>query len=454
MAATTYLTDTQGTPTNNLKWTWSSWIKRGELAAAGHAAVENIFTTYVDASNLFYIRFNDTDYIDIRNMASVGTGGRLITNAIYRDPSAWYHVVVVYDSANASAGDRMRLYVNGVEETSFSLDTNPSSSQVCTMNADTRVVELGRRSDGSSNFTGVLAHTHFCDGQAYAASDFGETDATSGIWIAKSSPSVTYGNNGFFLKYQDTAAFGDDSSGNTNDFALSGTMTQTKDTPDNNFCTMNPLNNYLFNGTYSNGNNTVATDVKCWNSTTLGMTTGKWYWETKIVSSTSGSDWTVGFAGKTATGASDDGGSTNGTDVFHFRATGAVWNNGSTSLTTTSYTSGDIISIALDLTNNKWYVGKNGTWLNSGDPTSGATGTGAVGTTTASGSTTAGAYFPSVSYLDAAQSGTFSTNFGNGYFGTTIVSSSESDDAGIGSFEYDVPAGYYALCTNNLGDQS
>ena len=278
--ATTYLTDPQGTPTNNLKWTWSSWIKRGELATEGHSAVENIFTTYVDASNLFYIRFNDTDFIDIRNIASVGTGGRLITNAVFRDVGAWYHVVFVYDSANGSAGDRMRLYVNGVEETSFSLDTNPSSSQVCTMNADTRVVELGRRSDGSSNFTGVLAHTHFCDGQAYAASDFGETASTSGIWIAKTSPSVTYGNNGFFLKYQDTAAFGDDSSGNTNDFTLSGTMTQTKDTPDNNFCTLNPL---WYGGALSDGNTTLTTTATGHTAQgTVGMESGKFYWEIKV----------------------------------------------------------------------------------------------------------------------------------------------------------------------------
>ena len=91
--ATTYLTDTQGTPTNNIKWTWSSWIKRG---AVNSGAVENIFTTYVDASNYFYIRFEDTDCIYIRNVASVGTGGKLTTNRKFRDPGAWYHIVFVF----------------------------------------------------------------------------------------------------------------------------------------------------------------------------------------------------------------------------------------------------------------------------------------------------------------------------------------------------------------------
>ena len=447
--ASTYLDRTPGSAGNRKTWTLSGWYKRSARAAdyflsAGQWAV----------SQLSQIIFEGDDYLNVAFYSSGSVlEGHLETNRKFRDPTAWYHIVIAMDTTQSVAADRLKIYVNGVQETSFKTETYPAEDYEPSINNNV-AQNIGRR-EGSGFFNGLMAHVHFIDGLAYAPTVFGETDATSGIWIAKTSPSVTYGTNGYFLKFQDAAAYGDDSSGNTNDFSVgAGTMTQTKDTPDNNFCTMNPLNNYLFNGTYSNGNNTVATDVKCWNSTTLGMTTGKWYWETKIASSTSGSDWTVGFAGITATGASDDGGSTEGTDVFHYRATGAVWNNGSTSLTTTSYTSGDIISIALDLTNNKWYVGKNGTWLNSGDPTSGATGTGAVGTTTASGSTTAGAYFPSVSYLDASQSGTFNTNFGNGYFGTTIVSSSESDDAGIGSFEYDVPAGYYALCTTNLGDQS
>jgi len=441
--ATTYLSKTFGTPTDRDKWTWSGWIKK-----TTNGIDQVLFSAYSDASNYTEIRFDSaSDALQVRNKIGGSFVGRQHTNRQFRDPAAFYHIVIIWDSGNASAGDRMKMYVNGVEETSFANDDNPTLDANSWINytVDNRLGALNT----SNYFTGLMAHVHFCDGQAYAASEFGETDSTSGIWIAKTSPSVTYGDNGYFLKFA-SGASGTDSSGNSNDFTVSGTMTNLKDSPDNNFCTMNPLNNYLFNGTYSNGNNTVATDVKCWNSTTLGMTTGKWYWETKIVSSTSGSDWTVGFAGKTATGANDDGGSTEGTDVFHYRATGAVWNNGSTSLTTTSYTTGDIISIALDLTNNKWYVGKNGTWLNSGDPTSGATGTGAVGSPTAVASTTEGAYFPSVSYLDASQSGTFNTNFGNGYFGTTAVSTAGTNASNNGTFEYDVPTGFTALSTEGL----
>ena len=454
--ATTYLTDTQGTPTNNLKWTWSSWIKRGELATEGHSAVENIFTTYVDASNLFYIRFEDTDEIYIRNIASVGTGGKLITNRVFRDPSAWYHVVVVYDSANASAGDRMRLYVNGVEETSFSLDTNPDSSQVCTMNADTRVVELGRRSDEVTNFTGILAHTHFCDGQAYAASDFGETDATSGIWIPITGPSVTYGNNGFFLKYA-AGALGTDSSGESNDFVVSGTMTNTKDTPDNNFCTINPLDDYYQESTYSNGNTKVVTEsgsaVYAFNTATMGVSTGKWYWEVKYTNSTAGGAFMYGVAAEMATSASTELGQTaNQIGLLNNDTTRT--NDTATAFGDGDYTTGDIMMCALDMTNSRIFFGKNGVWMtpsagSGGDPTDG---TGNVALPTAVASTPMGVYLPAFGpYVNASQ--TYEVNFGNGYFGTTL-DGTNADDAGIGLFKYDVPAGYYALCTNNLGDQS
>ena len=437
--ATTYLTDTQGTPTNNIKWTWSSWIKRGALSGT----VENIFTTYVDASNLFYIRFEANDSIYIRNIASVGTGGKLTTNAKYRDPAAWYHIVFVYDSANASAGDRMRLYVNGVEETSFSLDTNPSSSQVCTMNADTRVVELGRRSDEATNFTGILAHTHFCDGQAYAASDFGETDATSGIWIPITGPSVTYGNNGFFLKYA-AGALGTDSSGESNDFVVSGTMTTTKDTPENNFVNINPLRPNSLSQTYANGNTTFTrTGSAGQGNGTMGITKGKWYYECLIDDVRQYIGWTAG----------NDAGQTTSCDTagcyfygFYTTDVGnlSTYKNGVWA-SETGYTlmaASQVISIAFDADNGEMYYGTNGTWGNSSDP--------AARTNPALTSVPVTSIMvPGIGYGDSGAS-TIKFNFGNGYFGTTSSGTTEADDAGEGQFKYDVPAGFYALCTNNI----
>ena len=451
--ATTYLSATQSTPTDNIKWTFSTWIKRADVSSG---TIEYLFTAKDGDTNYFNVRFSDIDQLDVQNWVSGSGGGRLITTRKFRDPAAWYHMVVVFDSANVTSGDRIRMYVNGVEETAFATDTAPSASQACIMNADTMAIRIGSR-DGEADatiFNGVLAHTHFCDGQAYAASDFGETDSTSGIWVAKTSPSVTYGNNGFFLKYQDTSAFGDDSSGNTNDFTVSGTMTQTKDTPDNNFCVMNPLYNYYQAATFSNGNNTVATANNAPSLGTIGVESGKWYWEAKAVSASSGgSDFLVGVSSSQIQSADKELG--NYVNDYGYAASGNLRNDDGNTAYGNTYAAGDIIGVALDLTNMNLYFSKNGTWQNSGDPTSGATGTGAIDITQGAYITNPlNAWFPAVCGDSNGQNYTWSTNFGNGYFGTTAVSSAESDDAGIGSFEYDVPAGYYALCTTNLGDQS
>ena len=275
--ATTYLSDTQATPTNNKKWTWSSWCK---FSGTGE---QYIMSAYTDANNATSIRFLDaTNRLDFQNYVSSSDAGRLKTTRNLRDPSAWYHIVCVFDSDNVTSGDRQQIWINGVRETAFDTETYPSSGAASILNASGIVAEVGRRSDSANMLNGELAHTHFCDGQAYSASDFGETDATSGIWIPKSGPSVTYGTNGFFLKYE-SGASGTDSSGNSNDFTVSGTMTNLKDTPDNNFATMNPLlkSSYC---TLSNGNtktfgNAGADTGNC--STTLLATTGLYYAEIK-----------------------------------------------------------------------------------------------------------------------------------------------------------------------------
>ena len=439
--ATTQLNDTQGTPTNAIKYTLSMWVKRSNTFAGDSNYLASV---WVDGNNHWCMRFND-DQLNIYDYISSLVTTELKTNRKFRDPAAWYHIVYVYDSANVTAGDRQKIYVNGVEETSFATDTNPGSSAASVLNVSGRVLTFGARNN-ASYFEGQMAHVHFCDGQAYAASDFGETDSTSGIWVAKSSPSVTYGNNGFFLKFA-SGASGTDSSGNSNDFAVTGTMTNLKDSPDNNFATMNPLDNYLLGATFTNDNNTITTLAA--NSTfatgTFGTNTGKWYWEAKN---------TAGSLKYNDIGISTASPTSSGSDYLGYGSTGWGYqgidgnkrnNNSSTSYGNT-FDVGDIIGVALDLTNNKLYFSKNGTWQNSGVPTSGSTGTGAI-------SIADGTWRPAAGdgYNQAV---TWQFNFGNGYFGTTAVASTNADDAGIGSFEYDVPAGFYALCTNNLGDQS
>ena len=440
--ATTQLNDTQGTPTNAIKYTLSMWAKRSNTFAGDSNYLASV---WVDGNNHWCMRFND-DQLNIYDYISSSVTTELKTNRKFRDPAAWYHIVYVYDSANVTAGDRQKIYVNGVEETSFATDTNPGSSAASVLNVSGRVLTFGAR-NSASYFDGEMAHVHFCDGQAYAASDFGETDATSGIWVAKSSPSVTYGNNGFFLKFA-SGASGTDSSGNSNDFAVTGTLTNLKDNPDNNFATINPLNYQSSGGNniFTNNNTTVYNSGNTWRSVygTLGDNTGKYYFETKWVGSDS--NWWVGIvdASQMSETAAKFVAATRG---YGTNSSGHRGNSGSevSWAGDVTYSQNDIVMIAFDMTNNFIYFGRNGTWANSGDPTSGASGTGAPYAITAD-----KFYIPAYS-LYSANAG-LSANFGSGYFGTTAVASAGTNASSIGTFEYDVPTGYTALSTKGLNE--
>ena len=446
MATTTLSrTFTSGDPD---KWTFSTWLKKSELGS-GSTDANFIFCGYADASNYSSLYFDTDETLHFYNRASGGAAGQQVTSALFRDTAAWYHLVCVWDSGNASSTDRMKLYVNGEEVTAFAVDNAPTQDLDSSANVSGNTCYLGTQSGSNMYFNGVLAHSHFCDGQAYAASDFGETDSTSGIWVAKTSPSVTYGTNGFFLKYQDTAAFGDDSSGNTNDFTMTGTMTQTKDTPDNNFCTMNPLYNFRQAATFSNGNNTVVTANNTPTLATMGLQAGKWYWEAQAVTSSSGgSDYIVGLVSMFQTVSNTELGNYN--KDWGYVAAGSYRNDNTNTAYGDSYTTGDYIGIAFDLDNMKLYFSKNGVWQNSGDPAAGTNGISMTEDTSSNPVPWMQAYFPAVCGDSNGQNYTWSTNFGNGYFGTTSAGASNADDAGIGIFKYDVPAGFYAICTNNL----
>jgi hypothetical protein len=444
--ANTYVSYTQTTPTNNLKYTISFWFKKAQPKISGtQYYMSAVVSGY---ANYWFIRTeNNLDNLDINNIASSGTGGRLITNRKFRDPSAWYHVVYVYDSANVTAGDRMKLYVNGVEETSFATDTNPTLNQASVPNSNSQVLDIGREgTTPTAYFDGCMSHVQFVDGLALAPTEFGEFDSTSGIWKIKTGSYATPGNNGFHLKMEDASNLDLDSSSNAHTFTTTGTLTATKDNPSNNFATMNPL--CKGDNAYSNGNLTIQTDSNNWHSgvSSLCVGGGKWYAEYKW-NATGGTNfgiadarrinlWGEGEMGYLPTGAVGDsvGWHGGGSDVKK---------NGSSYYTADTYSAGDIISVALDCDNGAVYFRKNGgSWQNSGDPTSGATRTGAVPITT--GETY---FFGATTWTSGCN---ISANFGCGYFGTTAVASTNADDAGVGSFEYDVPAGYYALCTKNI----
>ena len=450
--ATTYLSKTQIAGTSTRKMTISAWVKIADPSVAYAAGA--IWSMGSDSSNFIELQFNDANRLELRAKNGGSYVLRKATNAVYRDVGAWYHIVVGIDSDQVSGPDRNKIYINGVQYAgTWDTDTDATVNTDFKMNSTSEDARCGRdyMSGAAAYFDGDMAHVHYIDGTQYAASDFGEIDSTSGIWIAKTSPSVTYGNNGGFYKFA-SGALGTDSSGEGNTMAVTGTMTTTKDNPDNNFCTMNVLENYFPNMTYTQGNNTIKSDHPAPAVGTIGLASGKWYWEGKAITSTSGNDWHFGISSNQVTAISNELG--HFSDDWAYRGVDGDYRTGNANTAYgDTYTAGDIIGVALDLTNNKLYFSKDGVWQNSGVPTSGATGTGAISITAPS-STPLGAYFVAAGADASANDYTWSMNFGNGYFGTTSHGETNADDAGIGLFKYDVPAGYYAICTNNLGDQS
>ena len=434
--ASTRLQRTVSSTTNTNIWTYSAWFKRGNLN------INDALLLGTFSSTFELIRINSSNQL-FYNLYDGSTGYEKITNQLFRDVSAWYNLVI---SRN---GTTVNIYVNGELVTDYA--TNNTFPTTGYFNTASRTVTVGGRSDDTNYFDGSMTHVHFIDGTVYDASAFGETDATTGIWKAKTAPSVTYGTNGFFLKFENSGSMGTDSSGNANNFTVNGNLTQTIDTPSNVFATMNPLDNYYAQSTFSNGNLNVVTGTTQYssNSGTLGVSQGKWYWEIEYDSGTNLGH--IGIKSQQDT-ATDQGLGTKPTDWGYRAFNGDYYNNASSTSYGNTYTNGDIISVALDLDNNKLYFAKNGTWQNSGDPTSGATGTGAISITDPA-STEYGFYLPAFSHQDGSSTGTFKCNFGNGYFGTTAVASAQNPDDGIGIFEYAVPTGYKALCTKSINAQ-
>ena len=447
--ATTYLTRTNGTPTDLKIQTYSAWVKRAGLSSTTY----RLFGGY-DGSSGFSgeINFNNNQF---RMEFGGGSQNEIKTNAVYRDTSAWYHFVVAVDTTQATASDRVKLYVNGEQITSLASSNYPSQNATSLIGISGRTFVVGGSWNGAEPFDGSMAHVHFIDGTAYDADTFGETDATTGIWKPKTAPSVTYGTNGFFLKFENSGAFGTDSSGNSNTFTVNGTMTQNIDTPSNVFATLNPLARSTTSGNYSNGNLTFDRpgSTASWVNTvsTLGASSGKYYWEYKVIDAGNPQNGCViGFMnidGSDFQNRSDDLNQSSTEQNIGWYPGGNLFNQVSTIDTFNTYTDGDIIQLAMDLDNGYLYWGKNGTWENSADPTSGATGTGGKATSLIG---TNGQYVFSIAHRE---DGNGSANFGNGYFGTTAVSSAQNPDDGIGIFEYDVPTGYYALNTKAINAQ-
>ena len=436
--ASTYLTRT-GSTGDRKTLTISYWLKRGNITTSSSQGVLNAgILSNGDNHSFCGFQFS-TDTAIIQTTTGGSNVMSLQSNALFRDTSAWYHFVWKVDTTQATESNRITLYVNGVQHSLTG--TYPSQNQDTWINyADTHTV--GTRF--TNYFDGSLAHFHLIDGTAYDASTFGETDSTTGIWKPKTAPSVTYGTNGFFLKFENSGSMGTDSSGNANNLTVNGTMTQTIDTPANVFATLNPLDNDSAT-TFSNGNCKAVTDNSLRKPfySTLAVSSGKYYWEIKMIDIDS-SFFLAGISGSYS--SINDVLGYELYDYGYRKFNGAVRNNDSDTSYGSSFADGDIIGVGLDLDNNKLYFAKNGTWENSADPSAG---TGGFSITDAS-DTVKGSYTPSGSDFSTGSGATVEFNFGNGYFGTTAVSSAQNPDDGIGIFEYDVPTGYRALCTKSI----
>jgi len=433
--ASTYLSKTYGSSGNRQRQAISVWVKRAKLADT-----QTIFWSNGGASYYAHLRFKSDDTLQYYAHNTCN----LKTNRKFRDTNAWYHICVTLDTPQATEADRLKIYVNGVAETSFSTASYPSQNAEVKF-ADDNIHHIGQ-SDSGSYFDGSMSHFHFVTNTAYDASAFGSTDATTGEWKINTSPSVTYATNSFFVLKDGNS--GTDQSGQGNNYSVGGgTLTKTEDCPSNVFATGNPL--FVKLGTWSNGNNSIvgssSTGVRPQMWSTLGAKTGKFYAEAKYTDASGGM---VGVSDYTATSSLIisglyQGGVTGSVGFWHG---GAKYINDLSASYGSAWNNNDIIQIALDLDNSCVYFGINGTWQDSGDPTSGSSKTGGITLT----NTRDEDWF--MSWGDGANTDTATchVNYGNGYFGTTAVSSAGTNASGNGIFEYDVPTGYTALSTKGL----
>ena len=443
MATYLYRTESAG---SRKTFTWSAWVKRSKLGSSQMLAA----CSYASSDETYFF-FNGSD--NLIWQSSSASYGDIRTNRKFRDTNAYYHIVLAFDTTQATASNRIRIYVNGVEETSFSTATYPSQdTQVYWNVGGTYYPRIGRRHASGDEFYGCMSHIVHIDGTQELPTIFGETDSTTGEWKIKTSitPSSGWGTNGYWILKDGNSLT--DQSGQGNNWTLGGgTLTNTEDCPSNIFCTLNPQG--LEQWTLSNGNLSIsgASD----NQMVVGtMHSDAGYYEVKIAGTSHGSGGKgarIGLCkvdGSHAITYSGISGSSGDLEKFIGVQTSngnykAIYNNGNevTNYSSDSWSQNDILQVAWK--NNKIWYGVNGTWLGSGNPSS--------GTNEADTLTSGSMYIPAIiSSLAGADDCHF--NFGNGYFGTTAISSEGTNASSIGKFEFDVPTGCTAVSTKGLNE--
>jgi len=435
-----------------VKATISCWVKRGKITGQ-----QNIIGWNGSGSEQGNLLFQDgTNDLLFQSYNGGGWDFLLKPNRIFRDPSAWMHIVCSLDTTQATDTNRVKIYINGTQETSFSTETYPAQdTELCINSKYSSVCDVGQY-NSDWYFDGYMAEVCFIDGTQYAASDFGEFDSDSPtIWKPKDPSGLTFGTNGFYLDFEDSSNLGNDANGGTDltETNLAATD-QATDTPTNNFATLNPLYAPTSNPpTYSEGNlvsitSSTSGEYGWGGATTIGVTSGKWYCEAKATVDGTYSRSAIGVHYDPAEGARDNSYSVNEDYAWGYHSeTGVLENDNATVWDGNAYVTDDIIGVYLDLDNHKLYIAKNGVLENSG--------TGADLTT---GKTY---HFYQEDVTGTTSTSKFEFNFGAGT--SWAVSSGNADANGYGNFEYDPSDGgsssfdsaakdFYALCTKNLAE--
>ena len=433
-------------------FTFSAWVKRGSITDNR----EILFRP--DSGNPWAdLEFQTDDSIIC--MTNGGSGAGVVTNRLFRDVSAWYHLVCAVDTTQSTEANRVKIYVNGVLETSFSESNYMAQNADTTNNQTNSFTQIFGDSYGNHLH---MADVYWIDGTQYAASDFGETDEDSGIWKPKEAKNdLTFGTNGFFLEFkqtgtsQNSSGIGADTSGNDNHLAVTGfdAQDQTTDTPTNNFATI--LSNYAsdevhtVSSDFSEGNTkfVASTSAHSYGRCSIGVSSGKWYVETKITEGGNGQSSSLySVPANSATAVGDD---TQGAGWTVQLASSTTElrkkDKGSSTTIFTDFASGNIAQMALDLDNGKMWLGNNGSWYNDDN----ASATLDSNNPDITGLTSEMRLFAINSYKNDSDINTYEINFGNPSF---TISSGNADANGYGNFEYAPPSGFYAVCTKNLAE--
>jgi hypothetical protein len=425
---------------SNQTWTFSCWFKQTELNATG-----TIFGHYTSSDNQALVRRLDTNEFSFR-LVNGGTVRELKSDMLFRDTSAWYHLVVAVDTTDGTSTNRVKVYVNG-EQISLT-GTYPTSSLVTYgINTSSLLMDIGGTTTAGGTFRGFcgyLAEIHHIDGSQLAPTDFGETDEDSGIWKPKQVSGLTYGTNGFYLDFSDAANLGDDESGNGNDWTETNITAadQATDTPTNNFATLNPLHGTSYY-TLKEGGTVLEPSQNGWGTgvSSIGVTSGKWYFEQRSTAT----DRTTIYGVVNESDVLDLQGDKHVGDgvysVGFYGNNASVYSNGSVIATYNTFNQNQLVACALDLDNGKVYFAIQNTWQNSADP---ANGTGGISLPTGGSDT----YFFGVN-------GYFSDNdvkTNHGGYTIQTPDSAASDANGHGVFEYAPPSGFYSICTQNLAE--